>query len=111
LVNSISAESSPNGIGHYWNWLSQLRLDSFRTVSFNVKNNAHLDYGYAVTSQRSQGQTVDHVPVRVDTEQAGEKLVNRMLAYVLVSRARYDAQIYTNNKGHLTEQLARDVSH
>ena len=43
--------------------------------------------------------------------QAGEKLVNRRLAYVAVSRGRYDAQLYTNDKSHLTEQLARDVSH
>jgi hypothetical protein len=30
---------------------------------------------------------------------------------VAVSRGRYDAQIYTNDKGHLIEQLSRDVSH
>jgi hypothetical protein len=47
----------------------------------------------------------------VDTEQAGEKLVNRRLAYVALSRRRYDAQLYTNDKTHLTEQLSRDVSH
>jgi len=51
------------------------------------------------------------VLVRVDTEQAGEKLINQRLAYVAVSRARYDAQIYTNDKGQLAEHLARDVSH
>jgi hypothetical protein len=28
-----------------------------------------------------------------------------------VSRGRYDAQVYTNDKGQLAEQLARDVSH
>jgi conjugative relaxase-like TrwC/TraI family protein len=89
----------------------QLRLDSGRTVAFNIKENPHLDYGYAVTSHSSQGQTADRVLVHVDTEQAGEKLVNRRLAYVAVSRGRYDAQIYTNDKGHLTEQLSRDVSH
>jgi hypothetical protein len=33
------------------------------------------------------------------------------LAYVAVSRGRYDAQVYTNDKGQLAEQLARDVSH
>ena len=44
-------------------------------------------------------------------EQAGEKLVNRRLAYVAVSRGRHDAQIYTNDKSHLAEQLSRDVSH
>jgi conjugative relaxase-like TrwC/TraI family protein len=89
----------------------QVRLDSGRTVAFNIKENPHIDYGYAVTSHSSQGQTADRVLVHVDTEQAGEKLVNRRLAYVAVSRGRYDAQIYTNDKGHLTEQLARDVSH
>ena len=89
----------------------QLRLDSGRAVAFNIKENPHLDYGYAVTSHSSQGQTADRVLVHVDTEQAGEKLVNRRLAYVAVSRGRYDAQIYTNDKSHLTEQLSRDVSH
>jgi ATP-dependent exoDNAse (exonuclease V) alpha subunit len=89
----------------------QVRLDSGRTVAFNIKENSHLDYGYAVTSHSSQGQTADRVLVHVDTEQAGEKLVNRRLAYVAVSRGRYDAQIYTNDKDHLAEQLSRDVSH
>jgi conjugative relaxase-like TrwC/TraI family protein len=89
----------------------QLRLDSGRSVAFSVKENPHLDYGYAVTSHSSQGHTADRVLVHVDTEQAGEKLVNRRLAYVAVSRGRYDAQLYTNDKTHLTEQLSRDVSH
>ncbi len=89
----------------------QLRLDSGRTVAFNIKENPHLDYGYAVTSHSSQGQTADRVLVHVDTEHAGEKLVNRRLAYVAVSRGRYDAQLYTDDKRRLTEQLSRDVSH
>ncbi|HEX2712131.1 MAG TPA: AAA family ATPase, partial [Candidatus Acidoferrales bacterium] len=89
----------------------RLRLDSGRSVAFNIKRNSHLDYGYAVTSHSSQGQTADRVLVNVDTEQAGEKLVNRRLAYVAVSRGRYDAQIYTNDKTQLVEGLGRDVSH
>ena len=48
--------------------------------------------------------------IHVDTEQAGEKLVNRRFAYVAVSRGRFGAQIYTNDKSHLTEQLSSDVS-
>ena len=64
-----------------------------------------------MTSHSNQGQTADRVLVHVDTEQAGERLVNRRLAYVAVSRGRYDAQVYTNDKGQLAEQLARDVSH
>jgi conjugative relaxase-like TrwC/TraI family protein len=89
----------------------QLRLDSGRAVAFNVKENPHFDYGYAMTSHSSQGQTADRVLVHVDTEQAGEKLVNRRLAYVAVSRGRYDAQLYTNDKINLSETLSRDVSH
>ncbi|HET8921896.1 MAG TPA: MobF family relaxase [Candidatus Acidoferrum sp.] len=89
----------------------QVRLDSGRTVAFNIKENPHIDYGYAVTSHSSQGQTADSVLVHIDTEQAGEKLVNRRLAYVAVSRGRYDAQVYTNDKGQLADQLSRDVSH
>ena len=89
----------------------QVRFDSGRTVAFNIKENPHIDYGYAVTSHSSQGQTADRVLVHIDTEQAGEKLVNRRLAYVAVSRGRYDAQVYTNDKGQLADQLSRDVSH
>jgi ATP-dependent exoDNAse (exonuclease V) alpha subunit len=59
----------------------------------------------------SQGQTADRVIVHVDAERAGEKLVNRRLAYVAVSRGRYDAQVYTNVKGQLAEQLSREASH
>ena len=32
-------------------------------------------------------------------------------AYVAVSRGRYDAQIYTDNKARLAEALNRDVAH
>ena len=76
----------------------RIRLDSGRAIAFNIRENRHLDYGYAVTSHSSQGQTADRVLIHVDTEQGGEKLVNRRLAYVAVSRGRYDAQIYTNDK-------------
>ncbi|MGH7744405.1 MAG: MobF family relaxase, partial [Candidatus Dormibacteria bacterium] len=89
----------------------QVRLDSGRTVAFNVRENPHLDHGYAVTSHSSQGQTADRVLIHVDTEHAGEKLVNQRLAYVAISRGRYDAQIYTNDRSQLVEGLSREVSH
>lgn len=88
----------------------QLRLDSGRAVTFKVDHHPHLDYGYAVTSHSSQGQTTDRVLVHVDTERAREKLVNQRLAYVALSRGRYDARIYTNDKTHLGDTLSREVS-
>jgi conjugative relaxase-like TrwC/TraI family protein len=89
----------------------RLRLDSGQTVALNFRTYPHLDYGYAVTSHSSQGQTADRVLVHIDLERAGESLVNRRLAYVAVSRGRYDAQIYTNDKMQLAAALDRDVSH
>ena len=89
----------------------RLRLDSGRAVTFKIEHHPHLDYGYAVTSHSSQGQTADRVLVHVETERVGENLVNRRLAHVAVSRVRYDAQIYTNDKARLGEALSRDVLH
>jgi ATP-dependent exoDNAse (exonuclease V) alpha subunit len=71
---------------------------SERNLEFNVRANPHLDYRYALASHSSQGQTADRVLVHVDTESASEKLINRRLAYVAVSRGRYDAQIFTTTK-------------
>jgi conjugative relaxase-like TrwC/TraI family protein len=88
----------------------QIRLDSGHGVQLNIREHPHLDYGYAVTSHSSQGATADRVLVHVDTEQAHDQLVNSRLAYVSVSRGRYDAQIYTNDAGKLGEELSRDVS-
>jgi ATP-dependent exoDNAse (exonuclease V) alpha subunit len=71
----------------------------------------HLDYGYAVTSHSSQGQTAGRVLVHVETDRASEKLVNQRLAYVAVSRGQYDARIYTDDKLKLPRALDRDGSH
>lgn len=49
--------------------------------------------------------------MHVETDRASEKLVNQRLAYVAVSRGRYDAQIYTDDKTNLASRLERDVSH
>ena len=88
----------------------QVRLDSGQEVQFNIRDHPHIDYGYAVTSHSSQGATADRVLVHVDTEQAHDQLVNSRLAYVSVSRGRYDAQIYTNDAEKLGEESSRDVS-
>ena len=88
----------------------QVGLDSGQDVQFNIREHPHVDFGYAVTSHSSQGATADRVLVHVDTEQAHDQLVNSRLAYVSVSRGRYDARIYTNNAEKLGEELSRDVS-
>ncbi len=56
--------------------------------------------GNTITSHSSQGATADRVLVHVDTEQAHTQLINSRLAYVALSRGRYDAEIYTNPRAH-----------
>jgi ATP-dependent exoDNAse (exonuclease V) alpha subunit len=88
-----------------------LRMDSGREAEFNIRQHPHLDYGYAVTSHSSQGQTADRVLIHVDSEQAHGELINSRMAYVSVSRAKFDVQMYTNDSKTLGQRLSRDVSH
>jgi len=87
----------------------RIRMDSGQEVRFNVREHPHLDYGYAVTSHSSQGQTADRVLIHVDTEKS-ELLVNNRFAYVSVSRAQHDAHIYTNDGSKLSRSLNRESS-
>jgi ATP-dependent exoDNAse (exonuclease V) alpha subunit len=87
----------------------EIRLDSGREVRFNISDHPHLDHGYAVTSHSSQGQTAQRVLIHVDTDNS-ELLVNNRFAYVSVSRAQHDAQIYTNDGSELSRSLSRESS-
>jgi len=86
-----------------------LRLDSGRSVAVQAHAQPHLDYGYALTSHSAQGQTADRVLVHVEADQS-PALVNRRLAYVAVSRGRFDAQIYTDDAVRLSQVLSRDAT-
>jgi ATP-dependent exoDNAse (exonuclease V) alpha subunit len=89
----------------------QLRLDSGRTARFSLREHSHLDYGYAMTSYTSQGQTVDRVIVHIAPEGRDKKeLINQRFGYVALSRARHDAQVYTNDAASLADRLSREVS-
>ena len=88
-----------------------LRMDSGRAVELDSNKAIHLDYGYAMTSHSSQGQTADRVLIHVDTELGAKDLLNSRMAYVAVSRAAYDAHFFTNDAARLGRELSRDVSH
>ena len=88
----------------------KLKMDSGRTVEFNARQHPHLDYGYAVTSHSSQGQTADRVLIHVDSAQAHGELLNSRMAYVSVSRAQFDVKMYTNDAKTLGQDLSRNVT-
>ena len=86
-----------------------VRLEKGRTVEVNASENRHFDHGYAVTSHSAQGLTADRVLINVDAN-AHPDLINSRFAYVAVSRARNDAQIFTNDQTALDVVLGKDSS-
>ena len=87
-----------------------IRLDSGRAVQVSSRAPRHLDHGYAVTSHSSQGATAERVLLHIDTGTAHAPLLNRRLAYVAISRARAEAEIYTNDAPTLGRALGREVT-
>ncbi|MFZ0662385.1 MAG: MobF family relaxase [Acidobacteriaceae bacterium] len=80
-----------------------------RIVRFDANEMRHFDHGYAVTSHSSQGLTSDRVLINMDTAVHPE-LINSRFAYVSVSRASHDAQIFTNDAALIASRLSQDVS-
>jgi len=86
----------------------RLAMDSGREISVDLHKFRHLDYGYAVTSHSAQGLTFDRVLVNADTQESA-RLLNSRTAYVAISRARYDALIYTDSTQNLSDALNREI--
>ncbi len=86
----------------------RLAMDSGREKSVDLRKFRHLDYGYAVTSYSAQGLTFDRVLVNADTQESA-RLLNDRTAYVAISRARYDALIYTDSTQNLSDALNRGI--
>jgi ATP-dependent exoDNAse (exonuclease V) alpha subunit len=87
-----------------------LKMDSGRSLQINPNEHPHLDYGYAMTSHSSQGQTANRVLIHVDTELAAKDLLNNRMVYVSVSRGAFDAQIFTIDREKLPTALGHDIS-
>jgi len=85
-------------------------MDSGRSLEVDPNKHPHLDYGYAMTSHSSQGQTANRVLIHVDTELAAKDLLNNRMAYVSVSRGAFDAQLFTNDREKLPTALGHDLS-
>jgi hypothetical protein len=85
------------------------RLDDDRLIALNTAEHRHFDHGYAVTSHRSQGITAERALVNMDANVHSE-LINSRAAYVSVSRASHNIQIYTNSAASLAEYVSHDVN-
>jgi len=84
-----------------------VRLDAGRSVAFDLKDYAQVDYGYAATIHKSQGVTVDRTHVLATPG------MDRHGAYVALSRHRDSVQLHYGrdefeNLGKLTRVLSRE---
>jgi conjugative relaxase-like TrwC/TraI family protein len=77
-----------------------------RVITFDPARFRHLDHGYAVTSYSAQGKTMDRVLVNAETTET-DTLLNQRMAYVAMSRARFDARVYTDSAADLGGALNR----
>lgn len=84
-----------------------IRLDKKREVTVKLDQFRHLDHGYAVTSHSAQGQTVNRVLVNAETTET-DLLLNQRMAYVAISRARFEARIYTDSLKDLGPAFNRE---
>jgi conjugative relaxase-like TrwC/TraI family protein len=85
----------------------KLRFDKGRELTLPLAQLRHVDHGYASTSHAAQGTTVDRVIVNADSMRSAQ-LVNRRQFYVSISRARYDAHVYTDDADALRRAVGRD---
>jgi uncharacterized ParB-like nuclease family protein len=84
------------------------RLDENRKVEFNATEHRHFDHGYAVTSHSARGLTAEWVLIYADTG-VHPDLLNSRFAYVSVSRASFEARIFTDDATRLPARLSTEV--
>lgn len=65
-----------------------VRLSSDKTAHFSISDYNNISYGYALTTHKSQGQTVDFALV------AASKSIDAKGIYVAMTRHRHDVQLF-----------------
>jgi Ti-type conjugative transfer relaxase TraA len=92
----------------------QVRLDDGTRIAFDTKDYNHIDYGYAATTHKLQGATVDHTMVLAD------KYFDRHAALVALSRHRADVSMHWSRenfkdfdqlKATLTRERHKELAH
>jgi len=78
-----------------------IKTDDGKTATFSVKDNIYIDYGYAITADRSQGKTMQNV-ITYETRNYENTLV-------ALSRAKQSATVYTTNKEYFIEKTKESV--
>lgn len=76
-----------------------------RVVVLPTDKPLHLDHAYATTVHSSQGLTADRVMIDADSK---SRTTAKDVYYVAISRARFEARIFTDNIGELPKAISRE---
>ncbi len=83
----------------------KVKMDNGKELQFNPNTQyKYIEYGYALTDYKSQGQTEKHVIYHADTN----KGVNFNQAYVGITRGKETVAIYTNDKAMFLENIKKE---
>lgn len=82
-----------------------VRMRDGRNVKFDQSSYSHIDYGYAVTVHKSQGDTKEKVIHNADTKHR----MSYNEIYTSSTRGRQDLKVYTNSKSEFQEQAKTEV--
>jgi ATP-dependent exoDNAse (exonuclease V) alpha subunit len=75
-----------------------------RSIELPTGRPLHLEHAYASTVHSSQGLTNDRTLIALDTK---SRTTSMNLYYVAISRARYEARVYTDSVKSLPAAIAR----
>ena len=79
----------------------RVETEDNRVFDIDIEQYRSIDYGYAMTTYKAQGQTFDKVIVESDTRLAS--LADMRNQYVNITRSRDSVKIYTDDKEELKE--------
>lgn len=85
------------------------KLVSGKKVTFNCQRFRQFDHGYATTAYKAQGKTVNQVVILAESYR--ENLITQKSFYVALSRARFHAKIFTDDKIKLMNGLGDRPGH
>jgi Ti-type conjugative transfer relaxase TraA len=71
----------------------QIETENKKSVSVNINEYKHLDYGYALSVHKSQGQTVDKVYILIS-----DVMTDREWSYVALSRHRKQLSVFATEE-------------
>ena len=76
-----------------------------RSMTLDPTSPLHIDYAYATTVHSSQGLTADRVLIDAHAQ---SRTTAKDVFYVAISRARFEARVYTDDRANLPVAIARE---